>query len=66
MEDETLSCGTGVTAVALAASQRGAASPVRLHTLGGELEVSFEALPTGGFANVWLSGPATRVFEGVI
>ena len=66
VEDETLSCGTGVTAVALAASARGAASPVRLRTPGGELEVSFEALPTGGFVNVWLSGPATRVFEGII
>ena len=66
VEDETLSCGTGVTAVALAASQRGATSPVRLRTMGGELAVSFEQLPSGGFANVWLSGPATRVFEGTV
>ena len=66
VEDETLSCGTGVTAVALAASQRGATSPVRLQTLGGELEVSFELRPDGGFANVWLSGPATRVFGGEV
>ena len=66
VEDETLSCGTGVTAVALAASQRGATSPVRLQTPGGELEVSFEQLTAGGFTNVWLSGPATRVFEGTI
>ncbi|WP_310392689.1 diaminopimelate epimerase [Hymenobacter sp.] len=64
VEDETLSCGTGVTAVALAASQRGAASPVRLHTPGGALEVSFEPRANGGFENVWLSGPAVRVFEG--
>lgn len=66
VEDETLSCGTGVTAVALAASQRGATSPVRLRTQGGELEVSFEPRPDGGFTNVWLSGPATRVFGGVL
>ena len=66
VEDETLSCGTGVTAVALAASQHGATSPVRLQTLGGELEVSFESSPDGGFANVWLSGPATRVFGGEV
>ncbi|HEX8329234.1 MAG TPA: diaminopimelate epimerase [Hymenobacter sp.] len=66
VEDETLSCGTGVTAVALAASQRGAASPVRLRTMGGELEVSFEHRPDGGFANVWLSGPAVRVFSGMV
>jgi diaminopimelate epimerase len=66
VENETLSCGTGVTAVALAASQRGATSPVRLQTMGGELEVSFETRPDGGFANVWLSGPATRVFGGEV
>ena len=64
VEDETLSCGTGVTAVALAASQRGAASPVRLQTMGGLLEVAFEQQPDGSFTNVWLSGPAVRVFGG--
>ena len=53
-----------MTAVALAASQRGAASPVRLSTPGGELAVSFEQQPNGSFTNVWLSGPAVRVFEG--
>ncbi|MVN78237.1 diaminopimelate epimerase [Hymenobacter sp. HMF4947] len=64
VEDETLSCGTGVTAVALAASQRGATSPVRLQTPGGLLEVSFDVRADGGFENVWLSGPAVRVFGG--
>ncbi|MFD2721194.1 diaminopimelate epimerase [Hymenobacter monticola] len=66
VENETLSCGTGVTAVALAASQRGAASPVRLQTMGGELEVSFDHRADGGFTNVWLSGPAKRVFSGEV
>ncbi|HEX8659153.1 MAG TPA: diaminopimelate epimerase [Hymenobacter sp.] len=66
VEDETLSCGTGVTAVALAASARGATSPVRLSTPGGVLKVSFEARADGGFENVWLSGPALRVFSGVV
>jgi diaminopimelate epimerase len=64
VEDETMSCGTGVTAVALAASQRGATSPVRLSTPGGELQVAFETQPNGSFTNVWLSGPAVRVFSG--
>ncbi|OGX86283.1 diaminopimelate epimerase [Hymenobacter lapidarius] len=66
VEGETLSCGTGVTAVALAASNRGAASPVRLRTPGGELEVAFNQRPDGGFDNIWLSGPAVRVFGGEI
>ena len=66
VEAETYSCGTGVTAVALAASQRGAVSPVQLSTPGGLLEVSFEEKADGGFANVWLSGPAVRVFGGAL
>lgn len=66
VEDETLSCGTGVTAVALAASRRGATSPVHLRTPGGDLRVTFEAKPDGSFTNVFLSGPATRVFDGKI
>lgn len=66
VEDETFSCGTGVTAVALAASRRGAASPVHLRTIGGDLRVTFDAHPDGSFTHVFLSGPATRVFEGTI
>ncbi|GAB3234228.1 diaminopimelate epimerase [Hymenobacter seoulensis] len=66
VEDETLSCGTGVTAVALAASRRGATSPVHLRTPGGDLHVAFDAKPDGSFTNVFLSGPATRVFQGSI
>jgi diaminopimelate epimerase len=66
VEDETLSCGTGVTAVALAASRQGASSPVHLRTRGGDLRVSFEAQPDGSFSHVYLSGPATWVFEGKI
>ena len=66
VEDETLSCGTGVTAVALAASRRGATSPVHLRTPGGDLRVAFAAQPDGSFTHVFLSGPATFVFEGAI
>jgi len=66
VEDETLSCGTGVTAVALAASRRGALSPVHLRTPGGDLRVAFEAKPDGSFTNIFLSGPATHVFSGAI
>ena len=64
VEDETLSCGTGVTAVALAASRRGATSPVRLRTPGGELRVEFVAHTGGSFTDVYLIGPTARVFDG--
>ena len=66
VEDETLSCGTGVTAAALICGlQFNAVSPVRVHTKGGDLQVSFQKADNG-FSKVWLSGPATFVFEGRI
>lgn len=65
VEDETYSCGTGVTAAALAAHrQLGVVSPVGIRTLGGPLRVSFRAQPGGSFADVYLTGPAERVFAG--
>ncbi len=67
VEDETLSCGTGVTAVALAAYATGRVKTqtVNLETPGGELSVSFEPNESG-FRNIWLTGPAKQVFKGVI
>lgn len=66
VENETLSCGTGVTAAALAASFLGYTSPVRINTPGGELSVAFEkpAGQSGAFTNIFLIGPAKMVFEG--
>ncbi len=66
VEDETLSCGTGVTAAALAAHARGYASPVTIATRGGQLSVAFEATSQGGFDEIYLIGPAEKVFEGEI
>ncbi len=68
VEAETLSCGTGVTAAALAHFLRkpeGFAGRVKILTKGGELEVRFEPR-NGGFGNIWLCGPAERVFRGEI
>jgi diaminopimelate epimerase len=66
VEDETLSCGTGVTAAALASSFRGYTSPVNIQTLGGLLSVEFKSSQDGLFTDVYLIGPAKKVFEGIL
>lgn len=65
VEDETYSCGTGVTAVALAvhATGRSTANLIKLNTPGGELKVSFEKIKNG-YTNIWLTGPAEFVYKG--
>lgn len=67
VEDETLSCGTGVTASAIASVLSGhfVSSPVNVTTKGGNLTVAFET-QEDRITNIWLSGPATFVFEGSI
>ena len=67
VEDETLSCGTGVTATALAASLKGisaAENSCKILTLGGELTVRFHRGKGNSFSDIWLEGPATFVFKG--
>ncbi len=65
VEAETLSCGTGVTAAAIA-SAGGQAGPykIKITTPGGNLEVAFENAAAGGATNVVLTGPAEEVFRG--
>ena len=67
VEAETLACGTGVTAAALAVHHLGLSpdSKLRFRTEGGHLEVEFEKAGQG-YQNIWLSGPATFVFRGEI
>lgn len=67
VEDETLSCGTGVTAAALmsAHNPRGF-NKVDVRTPGGRLSVEFNKLSDTEFENIWLCGPAEFVFSGEI
>lgn len=67
VEDETLSCGTGATAVAIAMRKIGKtdSNDININVQGGNLSVSFTPIDTI-FTNVFLKGPAKFVFEGVI
>lgn len=67
VEDETLSCGTGVTASAIskAVLEDLPAGKIKVNTLGGLLEVGFRR-NINMFNDIWLIGPATYVFKGEI
>lgn len=67
VEDETYSCGTGVTACVLSAHLReGWNGPVTVETLGGTLQVDYRNPSGTEFDDVYLIGPAIKVFEGNI
>jgi diaminopimelate epimerase len=66
VEDETLSCGTGVTAAALVCSHNDAGfNRVEVRTRGGQLAVEYDRI-NGRYENIWLIGPAEKVYEGTI
>ena len=67
VENETLSSGTGITAVALAlAHSEKMESPVTVQARGGQLTISFEQVESGKFTQVFMTGPAVMVFEGTV
>ncbi|MFT3751202.1 MAG: diaminopimelate epimerase [Agriterribacter sp.] len=67
VEDETLSCGTGVTAAALvSAHNENGFNEIDVKTIGGNLCVEFETTDNTSFFNIWLRGPAEFVFKGQI
>lgn len=67
VENETYSCGTGVTASALVcASNVSGSNRIDVQTLGGQLAVEFEKFEENKFRDIWLCGPVTYVFKGEI
>jgi len=67
VEDETLACGTGATAVAIAMYKIGKSDSnhIKLDVLGGYLEVQFIAKDES-YTDIFLSGPAQLVFKGTL
>lgn len=64
VEDETYSCGTGVTAAALVCYHNdNGFNRVEVKTKGGDLSVEFDKVDDN-FQDIWLNGPAVKVFEG--
>lgn len=68
VEDETLSCGTGVTAAAIAHflknPNRRKKQNIPISSKGGDLAVRFEPIGKNGAGNIWLCGKGEKVFEG--
>ncbi len=68
VEDETYSCGTGVVASALSYAEKmnftNGVYTIAIRTKGGQLEVSFEKIENG-YENIFLKGPAIKVFDGI-
>ncbi len=66
VENETLSCGTGVTAAALVCYHNETGfNEVKVKTSGGILKVEFDRVAEGIYKNIWLCGNAEKVFNGI-
>jgi len=68
VEDETLSCGTGVTATAIAANELDLVKGnlCSLKTCGGDLKVYYAKSGASSYSDIWLEGPAVCVYNGKI
>lgn len=67
VEDETYSCGTGVTAAALVSyHNENGFNDVGVKTLGGSLSVEFDRHEDDTYSDIWLCGPAEKVYEGTV
>ena len=68
VENETLCCGTGVTASAICASlhDKTEKNSYDIITKGGNLNVSFIKIDNRHYKDIWLTGPAIFVFKGEI
>jgi diaminopimelate epimerase len=69
VEDETLSCGTGVTAVSMSYAYREGLignNIIDIKVKGGDLKVAFNQVSKGVFKEVRLIGPAKFVFLGEV
>ncbi|HKK10658.1 MAG TPA: diaminopimelate epimerase, partial [Bacteroidales bacterium] len=67
VESETLACGTGITAAAVAIAEKyhPNGKEFEIEAKGGVLKVYLEK-SAKGYRNIWLKGPAEKVFEGSI
>jgi diaminopimelate epimerase len=67
VESETLSCGTGsvASAIAFTYNKPNGNYTYNIHAKGGKLSVSLEKEGML-YHNIWLSGPTVKVFDGII
>ena len=68
VENETLACGTGITAAALSFALKNnlmGIHSVDVRALGGDLSVEFDHIEWGKFRQIYLIGPAQFVFHGI-
>lgn len=67
VEDETFSCGTGVTACALVCHHNDVGyNEVNVETRGGKLTVKYDRHLNNSYSDIWLCGPAEKAFEGKV